>query len=52
MLGDHLDWRVGDGPNIEIGVDAILGCGKIVFKTRTGHRVGQLSTQTGLISTT
>jgi hypothetical protein len=31
MIGKYLAWRVSNGAQVRIGIDALMGCGKKVF---------------------
>jgi hypothetical protein len=31
VIGSYLAWRVGDGSQVRVGVDAIMGCGRDIF---------------------
>jgi hypothetical protein len=31
VIGKYLAWRVGNGAQVRIGIDAIMGCGQEVF---------------------
>lgn len=31
ITGSHLAWKVGNGTQVRVGADAIVGCGNVIF---------------------
>ena len=31
LIGPYLDWKIGDGTHVRLGVDIVMGCGLGIF---------------------